>query len=140
MRRLAGEIQDAIILHGSSKRREVPGQAKPYMALIQSFVESLGPDDKSSYNYIAFYSAGSYRCPVAGDARMEEKAKIFLRVLRPESHALRDILRGHGGRISMDAHYRDRRQAGKENKAQVRQLSSLRCGSLAIGIYELLQR
>lgn len=138
-RRLAREIQDAIILHGASKRREVPGQAKPYMALIQSFVESLGPDDKSSFNYIAFYSAGSYRRPVAGDARMEEKAKIFLSVLRP--NLLRSGISFAGMEAASPWMYITviADKLGKKTKHRFG-IIELEGGALAIGIYELLQR
>ncbi len=138
-RRLAREIQDAIVLHGASKNREIPGQAKPYMTLIEGLIESLGPEDKASYNYIAFYSAGSYKRPVAGDARMEEKAKIFLGAIRP--NLLRARISFAGMNASSPWMYITviADKTGKKTKHRFG-IIELESGALVIGIYELMQR
>lgn len=138
-RRLAREIQDAIVLHGASKNREIPGQAKPYMEIVESLVESLGPDDKASYNYIAFYTSGSYKRPVAGDARMEEKAKIFLGAIRPNLLRARISFAGMNAAppwmyITVVAD-----KTGKKTKHRFG-IMELESGALVIGIYELMQR
>ncbi len=137
-KKIAREIQNAILLHSSSSGREAPDAAKPYMELLNQFAASLGSGDQASYQYISMYSDGAYRNPKSGSKEMEEKAALFLKVIRP------NIVRAKLSYAGMDSKspwmyitvIADK--LGKKTKHKFG-IIELENGALSIGIYELIQ-
>ncbi len=83
LRNISSQIREAIIMDGAGKEREVPGEAAPYMQLLEKFKASLGSDAKESFRYILFYNSGKYQNPRPGEKDMENKGELFLKVIRP---------------------------------------------------------
>jgi hypothetical protein len=137
-RKIAREIRDAIILHSSSKGRETPEDVKPYMEIIERLAASLGSGDEASYPVLAFYTDGSYKTPRKGDKGMEEKAAVFLKVIRPNLLRARLSYAGKDPKspwmyITVIAD-----KLGKKTRHKFG-IIELESGALAVGIYELLQ-
>lgn len=83
LRRLSAEMADSIILHSSSKQRDVPEEAQSYMSLITRLSQSLKQPDELSYPFISIYNKGKYVNPVKDDKVLADKAKLILRIMRP---------------------------------------------------------
>jgi len=79
----ARKIRQAVILHASSKKREVPEDVAPYMDYLKEFTRSLGRGDAASYPYLVFYYGGKYQHPHPKNLKLVETASIFLKVVRP---------------------------------------------------------
>lgn len=78
-----GKIRDALYIDAYSKERKLPSGTAPYMKSINELTESLGMGDAASYPYIAFYNAGVYKHPEAGNKKLEGMAKVLLGEIRP---------------------------------------------------------
>lgn len=79
----ARKIRQAVILHASLKKREVPEDIAPYMDFLKEFARSLSRGDAASYPYLAFYYGGKYQRPVPKNLKLLETASRFLKVVRP---------------------------------------------------------
>lgn len=77
------KIRSAVILHASSKKREVPEDVEPYMDFLNQFVKSLSRGKSASYPYLAFYYGGKYSQPSAKVPKLLQTAETFLGVVRP---------------------------------------------------------
>lgn len=76
-------IRDAIMFDAYSSERKLPSGAEPYMKALRDLVQSLSMDEKASYPYLAFYSAGSFKHPEPGNKNLEKSAKVMLGEMRP---------------------------------------------------------
>jgi len=83
LKKLAKEIQMAILIDAAGKTRDIPEDAAPYMEILKQFVSSLSKGDRASYPYIVFYKNGKYMKPAENDKNDSEKARRFLMVIRP---------------------------------------------------------
>ncbi len=79
----ARKIRQAVILHASSKKREVPEDVSPYMDYLKEFTRSLSRGDAASYPYLVFYYGGKYERPHQKNPQLVETASRFLKVVRP---------------------------------------------------------
>jgi hypothetical protein len=137
-RKAAKELHNAIIMHSSSRQRELPSEAAPYMEVVTNLVSSLGMGDAASYPYLAFYYNGRYKRPADKDMDRTEKARLFLQVIRP--NMLRSKLTYMGMEAKSPWVYISiiADKLGKKTKHKFG-IIELDDGSLAVGLYELLQ-
>lgn len=82
VKKLIREAKELIALR-SYQTADIPSEAKPHMELAKNFVSSLEMGDVSSYPYLGFYRDGGYRHPAGGDKEMAEKAKDFIKIVKP---------------------------------------------------------
>ncbi len=82
LKKAANELADAILFASSPTDSDIPDEAKPYMDLVRKFTDSLMKSDESSYPFMAQYFAGSYKHPEKGNKKIEESAKLQLKIAR----------------------------------------------------------
>ncbi len=76
------DLADAILFASSPSDSDIPDEAKPYMDLVRKFTDSLMKSEESSYPYMAQYFAGSFKHPEKGNKKIEESAKLQLKIAK----------------------------------------------------------
>jgi hypothetical protein len=82
LKRTALDLADAILFAAAPSDSDIPDEAKPYMDLVRKFTDSLTKSDEFSYPYMAQYFSGSYRHPEKGNKKMEDSAKLQLKIVK----------------------------------------------------------
>ncbi len=83
IRSLCKDLRDSILLQASSKRRDIPEEAEPYMEILNNFVSSLKSGKKAPYKYVVIYYKGKYRFPDDKNKDIRKKADLLIKVVRP---------------------------------------------------------
>ncbi|HNR89367.1 MAG TPA: hypothetical protein PKM65_13585 [Spirochaetota bacterium] len=135
IRKVSRELQNAIITSAGSKNRNIPADAKPYMALVKDFIAALPQGDQACWKYLAFYHAGSYQRPVKESPGLTSQAKVFLDEVRPELAKTTVTYFGieQGSPFIFLTVFAERTGKRSKHKFGIMEMND---GSLAIGSYE----
>jgi hypothetical protein len=82
LKKTALDLADAILFASTPSDSDIPDEAKPYMDLVRKFTESLMKSDESSYPFMAIYFAGSYKHPEKGNKKIEDSAKLQIKIAK----------------------------------------------------------
>ena len=135
---LCNNIHKSIELNLSSRPREIPSDALPYMNLIQKFTDSLKGKVSDSYPYIAFYFKGKHRQVIEKNKTMKGMAKRFINAMKP------NLRNANLTFLSVEENppwtnlfiLSDKRGKKLRHKFGIVELDS---GSLAIGLHEIIR-
>jgi hypothetical protein len=136
-RKIGKDINNAILARASTKNREVPSEAKPYMDVVKNLLAALPRGDEACYPYISFYQAGSYKRPRKEAKELADSAKTLLQEIRPT------FTRANNAFMKMENNapwvyiyiLSDKMGTRSKHKFGITEMED---GSLTVGIYELM--
>lgn len=131
-------LRDSIILDAYSVERKLPQGTEPYMKALRDLVQSLVMGEQASYPYLAFYAAGAFKHPEAGNKTLERSAKVMLGEIRPRLTRSRLIFGGIAPQSSLVTIYVFADKLGKKTKHKF-DFMDLPDGTLGITQYQPVQ-